>query len=72
VSCLDAKATSFFAKVRGEVFAHFHAVAVKHHGSVRNRLFDLPGLILYKKNPLDVKENDEHALNFALRLSRIS
>jgi hypothetical protein len=27
----DATASSFVAKVRGEVFAHFHAVAVKRH-----------------------------------------
>jgi hypothetical protein len=26
--CRDATASSFVAKVRGEVFAHFHAVAV--------------------------------------------
>jgi hypothetical protein len=26
----------FVAKVRGEVFAHFHKVAVKSHGSMRN------------------------------------
>jgi hypothetical protein len=29
VRCPDATASSFVAKVPGEVFAHFHAVAVK-------------------------------------------
>jgi hypothetical protein len=32
----DATATSFVAKVRGEVFAHFHAVAIKRHSSMWN------------------------------------
>jgi hypothetical protein len=36
VRCRDATASSFVAKVRGEVFAHFHAVAVKRHNSMRN------------------------------------
>jgi hypothetical protein len=31
----DATATSFVAKVRSEVFAHFQAVAVRH-SSMRN------------------------------------
>jgi hypothetical protein len=31
--CHDATASSFVAKVRGEVFTHFHAVAVKRHSS---------------------------------------
>jgi hypothetical protein len=31
-----------------------------------NLLFGVPGQII---NPLDVKENDEHALDFALYLS---
>jgi hypothetical protein len=33
---LDAKAISFDAKVRGEVFAHFHTVAEKRHSSMCN------------------------------------
>jgi hypothetical protein len=41
----------FGAKVWSEVFAHFHAVAVKHHGSVRNWLFGLPGKILCEQFP---------------------
>jgi hypothetical protein len=48
----DTAASSFVAKVRGEVLAHF----------MRNWLFGLPGRIL------SVKENDEHALDFALHL----
>jgi hypothetical protein len=31
VRCHDAKACSFVIKVRGEVFMHFHTVAVKFH-----------------------------------------
>jgi hypothetical protein len=34
--CCDATATSFADKVRREVFAHFRAVAVKHHSSMQN------------------------------------
>jgi hypothetical protein len=30
VHCCDATASSFVAKVRGEIFAHFCAAAVKH------------------------------------------
>jgi hypothetical protein len=43
----------------------FHAVAVKRHSSLRNRLFGLPGRIIYEQ-AIDVKENDEHALDFDL------
>jgi hypothetical protein len=32
----DARMSSFAAKVRGEVFANFHAVTVKRHSSMRN------------------------------------
>jgi hypothetical protein len=34
------------AKARGEVFANFHAVVVKSHGSMRNWLFGLPRRIM--------------------------
>jgi hypothetical protein len=62
----DATASSFIvAKVRGEVFAHFHAAAVKHQSSLRNWLFGPP----WRKR--DVKENYEHALEFALHLSHL-
>jgi hypothetical protein len=36
VRCRDATASSFVAKVRGEVFAHFHALAVKRLNGMRN------------------------------------
>jgi hypothetical protein len=32
----DATARSFVAKVRGEVFAHFHVVALKRHSTKLN------------------------------------
>jgi hypothetical protein len=41
----------FVAKVRSEVFAHLHAVAVKRHSSMRNGLFDLPGRSLCEQFP---------------------
>jgi hypothetical protein len=34
--CRDATGSSFVAKVRGEVFAHVHAVAVRRHRSMWN------------------------------------
>jgi hypothetical protein len=55
---------------RGHVLAHVHAVAVKRHSSMRSRLFGLPGRTLCEQS-LDVKENDAHALDVALRLSRL-
>jgi hypothetical protein len=36
VRCRDETASSFVAKFRGEVFAHFHAVALKRHRSMWN------------------------------------
>jgi hypothetical protein len=69
VRCRDATASSFAAKVRGEFFAHVHAVAVNvtvgcgiDHLACQEELF--------VNNPLDAKENDEHAFTFALNLSR--
>jgi hypothetical protein len=50
-SCVAAT-SSFVAKVRGELWAHFQAVAVKRHSSMRNWL--------------DVNENDDNALDFAV------
>jgi hypothetical protein len=49
--CHDATASSFAAKVRGKVFSHYHAVAVKRHNSMQNWLYDLPGRILCKQFP---------------------
>jgi hypothetical protein len=42
VRCRNATASSFVTKVRGEVLAHFHAVAVKSRISIRNCLFFWP------------------------------
>jgi hypothetical protein len=56
----------FVAKVRAEVFAHFHAVTV----AVVCRIDRLACQgKLFANNPHGVKENDEHALDFALHLS---
>jgi hypothetical protein len=38
----DATASPFVAKVRGEILAYFHAVAVKRHSSMWNWKFGLP------------------------------
>jgi hypothetical protein len=40
--CYGATVSSFVTKVQGIVFIHFHAVAVKHHSSMRNYLLGLP------------------------------
>jgi hypothetical protein len=42
VRCHDATASSFVTKVWGEVLAHSHAVAIKHHSIMQNWLFGLP------------------------------
>jgi hypothetical protein len=70
VCCHDATASSFVAKVWGEVFAHFHSVAIKV-----TVVCGIDCLAcqdeFFVNNPLDAEENDEHALNFALHLSRL-
>jgi hypothetical protein len=38
-------------KFEDEVFAHFHAITIKYHSSMRNWLFALPGRILYEQSP---------------------
>jgi hypothetical protein len=63
----DATATPFVAKVQIKVL-HLYTVTIKRHSSIHNWLSDLPGWILCE-DPLDVKENDEHALDFALHRS---
>jgi hypothetical protein len=45
VRCRDATASSFVAKVRGEVFAHFYAFSIKVTP------FDLPRLIICEQSP---------------------
>jgi hypothetical protein len=49
--CRDATASFFVAKVWGEIFAHFHAVAVKFHSSMQNWRFGLPEAILCEQSP---------------------
>jgi hypothetical protein len=63
-----ASASCFVAKVRGGVFSHFHAVAVKRHSSMRIDCLACQDE-LFVNNHLDVKENDEHALDFTLHMS---
>jgi hypothetical protein len=46
----------------------FNAVAVIRHSFMRNWSVGLPGRTVFN-DPLDVKEDDEHALYFALHLS---
>jgi hypothetical protein len=62
--CRDATGRSLVAKVRGEVFAHFHTVVVIRHSSLQNLLLGLPDELF------DVNENYERALDFGLHLSR--
>jgi hypothetical protein len=38
------------SEVRGEVFAHFHSSAVKHHGIMQNWLFFLPGRFICEQS----------------------
>jgi hypothetical protein len=49
VRCRDA-----IAEIWGEFLAHFHAVTIKCHSSMRNWPFVLPGIIIY-----------EHTLDFS-------
>jgi hypothetical protein len=62
--CYNATASSFVAKLWGEVFVH---VTIKHHDSMWNCLFGLPGWLLFNQ-PL-CGEDDEHFIDFALHLS---
>jgi hypothetical protein len=60
--CRDATSGSFVAKFRREVIAHFHVVAVKVCGIDCMACQDE----FFVKNPANVKEDDEHALDFSL------
>jgi hypothetical protein len=71
VRCCDSTASCFVVKVRGEVFSHFHPVAVTSRSSMRNWMFGLPDEF-FVNNSFYVKEIYEHALNFAPHLSRLS
>jgi hypothetical protein len=65
VHCCDY----FVVKVQSKVFAHFHTLATKCHNSMLNDYLVCQDE-LFVNNPLDVKGNDQHALDFALHLSR--
>jgi hypothetical protein len=67
--CHDATASSLVAKVRGEVFTHFYTVSVQRLTVVCGIDCLACQVKLFVNNPLDVKENYEHADNFALHLS---
>jgi hypothetical protein len=62
VRCRDAKVSTFVANARKEVFANFHADAV--------RLDSLSWKECFVNSPLDVKENYDHSLHFVLHISR--
>jgi hypothetical protein len=49
--CRDTTASYFVAKVHGEVFAHFHAVAVRRDSSMQNSLFGLPEQFICERSP---------------------
>ena len=66
--CHGEAARSVLAKVEGDVFARFQAVAAKLRSRTRNSQFGLLGQILYAQS-LDVKESDDHALEIAFHLS---
>jgi hypothetical protein len=68
----DATVGSFVAKVRGEVFVHFHAVPINLQSTQYANCFFLPSKgKLFVNNFLYIKENDYHALDFVLQLSRL-
>jgi hypothetical protein len=62
VRCLDATASSFVTKLRGEAFVHIHAAKCGIDCFTCQDEF-------FVDHPLDIKENDEHALDFAFHLS---
>jgi hypothetical protein len=71
VHCRDAIANSFVTKVWGEVFAHFHAVSINvtvvcgiDSLSCQDEFF--------VNRPLDIKETEELALDFAFYPSPFS
>jgi hypothetical protein len=70
VHCHNATATYFVTKVRGQVFAYFHVVTIKHHSFMQNWLLGMPGQF-FLNSPFDVKENDKNALDFVLHLSHL-
>jgi hypothetical protein len=51
--CDGEAARSFLAKVRGDVFARFHAVAAKRCSRTRNSQFGLLGPVLHATTTID-------------------
>jgi hypothetical protein len=47
----SATASSFVTKAWGKILAHFHAVTVKCHGSIKKCLFGPPGRIICEQSP---------------------
>jgi hypothetical protein len=70
VRCRDAEDSYFVAKVRGEVFAYFHTVAVKYHSSMSNWLFGLPERTFFIAIPSMSKKIMKMVLGIAPHLSR--
>jgi hypothetical protein len=70
VRCRDAIASYFFTKVRDEVFVHFHAVALNVTVVCRIDKVAYRDEFLVN-NSLKIKENYEHALDFAPQMSRL-
>jgi hypothetical protein len=68
--CYDATTSSSVTKVWDKVFAHFHANHHKSHTVCGIECLAYQDEFL-ANNPLDVKENDEHTLDFALHLPRL-
>jgi hypothetical protein len=70
VHCCDATAISSVTKVQDKVFAQFHTVGVKRHMLCGIDCWACQDEF-FVHNPFDVKENDEHVLDFALNLSHL-
>jgi hypothetical protein len=64
----DATASSFVAKVPGDVFTNFHLVAIKRHLVCGIGCFTCQ-YESFASSSLNIKENDQHALDFVPHLS---
>jgi hypothetical protein len=69
--CRDATASTYVPKVRGEIIEYFHVVAENVTVVYGTDCLGCQGEF-FVNNPHDVKESDEHALDFALHLCRLS
>jgi hypothetical protein len=67
--CCYTATGSFVAKVQGEIFSQFDAVSAKVTVVCRIDCLACQDKF-FMNNPLKVKENGEHSLDFALHLSR--